>query len=83
MVGFIPFVTKLDAYPFKAMKKLSDIYGPVVGFFLGPRQPFISVCGYQAVKEALQNDDLNGRPSTAARRERTFGKSLGINNFPI
>jgi len=59
------------------MIKLSEIYGPVVGFYMGPTQPLISVCGYEAVKEALHNDDLSGRPHLAAARERTYGKDLG------
>lgn len=79
MVGYIPFLSKLDPeYPHLALKKLSDHYGPVTGFYLGPSQPFISVCGYQAVREALYNEDLAGRPSNAARRERTFGQRLGV-----
>jgi methyl farnesoate epoxidase / farnesoate epoxidase len=79
LVGYIPFLSKLDPeYPHLALKKLSDHYGPVTGFYLGPSQPFISVCGYQAVREALYNEDLAGRPSNAARRERTFGQRLGV-----
>ena len=79
LVGYIPFLTKLDPkFPHLAMKKLADLYGPVLGFYLGPTQPYISVCGYEAVKEALNNEDLSGRPTSAARRERTFGKRLGI-----
>lgn len=63
LVGYVPFVTYHDPkYPFKAMMKLADTYGPVVGFYLGPSQPFISVCGYEAVKEILHNDNFNGRP---------------------
>lgn len=78
IVGYIPFLTKLDPeYPHLALKKLADQYGPVTGFYLGPTQPFISVCGYEAVKEALNNDDLIGRPSNVVRRERTFGQKLG------
>jgi hypothetical protein len=45
---------------FKAMQKLAKTYGPVTGFYLGPTQPMISVVGTEAVKEALQNNDLNG-----------------------
>ena len=59
------------------MKKLSQIYGPVTAYYAGPSQLFISVCGYEAVREALNNPDLDGRPDTAARRERNFGKRLG------
>ena len=45
------------------MHKLALIYGPVVGFYVGPRRPFVSVCGYEAIKEALHNQDLDGRPA--------------------
>lgn len=78
MAGYIPFLSKLDPeYPHLGLIKLADQYGPVTGFYLGPSQPFISVCGYEAIKEALYNDDLAGRPDNAARRERTFGQRLG------
>ena len=73
-VGYIPFINKLDPLVHKAMKKLAEIHGPVTGFFLGPIQPFISVCGYEAVKEALHNEDLNGRPSSGTITDRTFMK---------
>nr|QSD59127.1 CYP370A15 [Diaphanosoma celebensis]QST15067.1 CYP370A5 protein [Diaphanosoma celebensis] len=79
LLGYIPFVKRHDpVYPFKAMMKLSEMYGPVVGFYMGPRQAFISVCGYEAVKEALHNDDIIGRPHLPAQQERTYGKNLGI-----
>jgi hypothetical protein len=61
----------------KIMQTLAKTYGPVTGFYLGPTQPFISVFGPEAVKEALQNNDLNGRPSGAILRTRTFGEKLG------
>jgi methyl farnesoate epoxidase / farnesoate epoxidase len=77
LLGYIPFIKKHDpVYPFKAMIKLSEMYGPVVGLYMGPTQPFISVCGYEAVKEALHNDDLNGRPLLVAKR--TYGEELGL-----
>lgn len=80
LVGYIPFVgNQHDSVPpHIAMEVLCAKYGAVTGFFLGPTQPFISVCGYEAVKEALNNEELNGRPNNAARKERTFGKRLGI-----
>jgi methyl farnesoate epoxidase/farnesoate epoxidase len=62
---------------FKTMQKLAKTYGPVTGFYLGPTQPFISVVGAQAVREALQNGDLSGRPSGAILLSRTFGERLG------
>lgn len=77
LVGYIPFLKNHDAKPYKALIKLSQIYGPVTGFYMGPSFT-VSVCGYEAVVEALHNEDLNGRPDSAARRERTFGKRLGL-----
>ncbi len=59
--------------------KLAEIYGPVVGFYLGPKQPVISICGHEAVREALLNEDLNGRPEGLAFLEKVFGKKLGKN----
>lgn len=76
MVGYIPFLKKHDAKPYMALLKLSQTYGPVTGFYMGTNLT-VAVCGYEAVKDALNNDDLNGRPDSAARRERTFGKRLG------
>lgn len=55
---------------------MSEKYGKVIGLHLGPT-PLIAVNGYEAVKETLLNEDLSGRPDTAARRERTFNKRLG------
>lgn len=56
---------------------MAKVYGPVTGFFLGPVQPFISVVGLKAIREALLNDDLNGKPSTAMILSRTYGEKLG------
>ena len=53
----------------------------MTGFYLGATQPFISVVGPQAVKEALHNSDLNGRPTGAILLSRTFGESLGKYSF--
>ena len=66
------------AKPYKQLQHLAVKYGPVSGFYLGPRTPFISVCGSKAVREALLNDDINGRPSNWFTLNRTFGESLGI-----
>ena len=54
------------------MQKLAETYGPVVGFFLGPNQPIISICGAKAVKEALHNDGFIGRPNNSLIISRTF-----------
>lgn len=80
IVGYVPFMNKHDpsGYTFKSFAKMSEKYGSVVGFFLGPSQPFIAVCGYEAVKEALHNQDLDGRINTNSVKIRTFGERLGL-----
>ena len=83
IVGYIPFIGNHDPkYPYKAMMKLSSIYdSSVVGFYLGPSQPFISVCGYEAVKEALHHDDFNGRPALKIRMITDGKIHTGLGNF--
>ncbi|KAK4014855.1 hypothetical protein OUZ56_027365 [Daphnia magna] len=79
LVGYLPFFSSWDPqYPHKAMKKISEVYGPVVGLYVGPSRPVISVCSHEAMKEAMLNDDLNGRPDSAVMMARTFGEKLGI-----
>ena len=58
------------------MKKMSEVYGPVTGFYFGP-SIMISVCSHEAVKEAMLNDDLNGRPHSSITLARNFGTNLG------
>ncbi|XP_046454333.1 methyl farnesoate epoxidase-like isoform X1 [Daphnia pulex] len=77
LLGYSPLMPTKDPF-FKTMQKLAKTYGPVTGFYLGPTQPFISVVGAQAVREALQNGDLSGRPSGAILLSRTFGERLGL-----
>ena len=82
MVGYIPFFNSHDPqYPFKGMKKLAEKYGPVTAFYLGPSKPFISICGFEAVQEALRNTDLDGRPDSVPLRARTCNERLGISIF--
>ncbi|XP_076032688.1 methyl farnesoate epoxidase-like isoform X2 [Oratosquilla oratoria] len=59
------------------MATLSAKYGPVVGIFFGS-QPAVIINGYTAVREALHNEDLNGRPDSVLLSERTWGKRLGV-----
>ena len=77
-MGYISFALQRKN-PYKTIQELGKIYGPVVGFFLGPKLPLISVCGAKAVKEALQNDDFLDRPDNWVIRDRTFGENLGKN----
>ena len=82
ILGYLPFLSNGEPV-YRTMKKLAKTYGPVSGFYVGPNQPFISVVGPQAVKEALHNDDLNGRPSNSVILARTFGEKLGSYNSMI
>ena len=80
LLGYItPFLSKKEPF-YKIMQNLAKKYGPVTGFYIGPKA-FISVVGPEAVREALQNNDLNSRPSGALLLNSffgTFGKELGI-----
>lgn len=80
LLGYGPFIPRKLPMP-TFLQNLAKKYGPVTGFFLGP-QAFVSVVGPQAIKEALLNEDLNGRPSGAIIKSRTFGEKLGnlLNN---
>lgn len=78
LVGYLPFFSSWDPqYPHKAMKKMGEVFGPVVGTYVGPTQPIISVSGHEAIKEVMLNDDLSGRPELAIMMARTFGERLG------
>lgn len=81
-MGYLPFLSNGEPV-YRTMLKLAKTYGPVSGFYVGPNQPFISVVGPQAVKEALHNDDLNGRPSNSVILARTFGEKLGLSSLHI
>ena len=76
-MGYLPFLSNEEPV-YKTMKMLAKTYGPVCGFYVGPNQPFISVVGPLAVMEALNNEDLNGRPSNSVILARTFGEKLGL-----
>ena len=64
LLGYGPLIPK-DVPVHKVMQNLAKTYGSVTGLFLGPTQAVVSVVGPQACKEALLNDDLNGRPTGA------------------
>ncbi|XP_050712088.1 methyl farnesoate epoxidase-like isoform X4 [Eriocheir sinensis] len=81
LMGYIPF---MDAnLPHKKLWRLSSTYGPVVGLFFGNR-PAVVVNGWEAVKEALMNEDLNGRPESAfvtAAYNGTYGVVFAEGGF--
>ncbi|XP_072287745.1 cytochrome P450 2F3-like [Pyxicephalus adspersus] len=65
----------------KSLMKLKDKYGPVYSLYLGPR-PGIVLCGYNAVKEALidQNDDFGDRGDYPVFLNFIGGHDLGFTN---
>ena len=80
-VGYAPFFNRHDPiYPHRGMMKLAHQYGPVVGFYMGPKQPMISVCGPEAVQDVLKNQDFDARPVSAAVKENfsANGKMTGF-----
>ncbi|XP_046656380.1 methyl farnesoate epoxidase-like [Daphnia pulicaria] len=78
LVGYLPFLSSWDPqYPHRALQKMSKVYGPVTGFYLGP-STMISVCSHEAVKEVMLNENLNGRPHSSITLARNFGENLGI-----
>ena len=61
--GYAPFILKHDPSRllYKALANFSKITDPVNGGFLGLSLPVVSINSYEAVKEALLNQDLDGR----------------------
>ncbi|XP_069672280.1 methyl farnesoate epoxidase-like [Periplaneta americana] len=79
---YLPIVGSIFSMP----KKLAHMtmagewrqkYGPVVGFFLGPRTA-VAICGPREVLEVLRREEFQIRPDGDFFRERSFGKKLGI-----
>lgn len=63
---------------FEIMDKITQTYGPVLGFFFGPFfQPIVVVSSSKSVIEALNNPSLQDRPITLFGRARTAGFGLG------
>ncbi|XP_071516546.1 methyl farnesoate epoxidase-like [Panulirus ornatus] len=59
LVGSLPYLER--HLPHKLFSRFSSTYGPVVGLYFGT-QPAAIVNGWEAVKESIYNEDLNGRP---------------------
>ncbi|KAK7085879.1 hypothetical protein SK128_006582 [Halocaridina rubra] len=75
LVGYAPFLEKHLVH--KHMWRLSSTYGSVYGIYLGPERTVI-VNGWEACKEALANDDLNGRPINTTLTLRDDGLQKGV-----
>ncbi|KAG2460793.1 CP2K1 protein, partial [Polypterus senegalus] len=63
--------------PHETLHKLSDKYGSVYTFHMGPKKVLV-LCGYEAVKEALVNqaDDFGDRGETAINKKTTKGNGI-------
>jgi hypothetical protein len=60
-------------YPYLAMTKLAEKYGPVIGVYLG-QDAHIFVASAEAAKETYFNEDLNGKPNHPVFQERSEDK---------
>lgn len=60
-----------------AFKKLEETYGPIVGLKLG-RQKIVTISTCDFVKQALLQDEFNGRPESFLFKIRAFGKKKGL-----
>ncbi|XP_063611949.1 methyl farnesoate epoxidase-like [Penaeus indicus] len=75
LVGFLP---KLENHLIhKQMWRMSYSYGSVIGVFFA-HKPVVVVNGWEAIKESLQNDDLNGRPEISLRKIMQGGVLRGV-----
>nr|XP_045612751.1 methyl farnesoate epoxidase-like [Procambarus clarkii] len=75
LVGYLPYLEKQG--PHKQLWRLSASYGPVIGLYIGT-QPTVVTNGWDAVKESLLNDDLNGRPPNLFSEIIFNGEQRGV-----
>nr|XP_053649007.1 methyl farnesoate epoxidase-like [Cherax quadricarinatus] len=59
LVGYLPNMKSEHIY--KQLWQMSSTYGNIIGLYFGS-QATIIVNGWEAVKESILNDDLDGRP---------------------
>lgn len=62
---------------YKATADLASIYGPVVGLKVGKDRQVVCY-GYQAIKEMLTKEEINGRPQGPFYETRTWGLRRGL-----
>ncbi|XP_054855144.1 cytochrome P450 2F2-like isoform X2 [Eublepharis macularius] len=67
--------------PISSLLALRERYGSVYTIYLGS-QPFVVLCGYQTVKEALvdQGEDFSGRSDYPALTKVTQGDGIAFSN---
>jgi hypothetical protein len=67
LIGNVPEMKLSKLLPHKAIGNLAHKYGEVAGFYLGP-SPMVLVSGLAAIREALNNPELQGRPTSAINK---------------
>nr|QTC11261.1 cytochrome P450 303A1 [Phenacoccus solenopsis] len=80
ILGSMLVVKKLrdqTGYLYKATAELARVYGPVVGLRVGKDRQVVC-CGYEAIKEMLTKEELDGRPQGPFYETRTWGTRRGL-----
>ncbi|KAK8744980.1 hypothetical protein OTU49_000382, partial [Cherax quadricarinatus] len=75
LVGFLPYIKKECFH--KQATQLSSTYGNVIGLYFGTKANVV-VNGWDAVKDSLLNDQLNGRPENLIYNIIFDGKQRGM-----
>lgn len=76
IVGNLHHMPDMDTNFFLAVKKLTAVYGPIVGLHLGNIR-LVLVDGADYVLEALRKEEFQSRPNMLTFRMRSFEKNLG------
>lgn len=72
LIGSVPALAKLSAIPHFAFHQLSEAFGPVVRILVGVDNMMI-LSGYQEIKEAMNNEELDDRGSSITAALIMFG----------
>ena len=64
-------------YLYKATAELARMYGPIVGLRVGKDRQVVCF-GYEAIKEMLTKEELDGRPQGPFYETRTWGTRRGF-----
>ncbi|KAJ9590992.1 hypothetical protein L9F63_027800, partial [Diploptera punctata] len=67
LIGNVLDLKSDDVHPHESIGKLAHKYGEVVGFYLG-RAPVVLISGVSAIREALNQPELQGRPTSAVNK---------------
>jgi len=62
-VGGAFAIQRFDPELSKALIKMSEVYGDLIGIYMGKTLTLV-VNGYENIKEVLTREEFNGRPKT-------------------